>query len=120
MVPGSGSLRDVYATNFAPPRPYYVARAAETRLDWVDLVLVGIFLIGLYTNFTIMISAKVPLPSAPSGIAGLILLWRRRDLITQRALVGLLAILALYMISILFSTNVAFLSRRTNGLIQLN
>lgn len=120
MATGSGSLRDVYTTSFAQPRPYYMARPAETRLDWIDLALIGLFLIGLYTNFTIMISVKVPLPSAPSGIAGLILLWRRRDLITQRALVGLLAVLALYLISILCATNVAFLSRRTNGLIQLS
>ena len=123
MVPGSGSLRDVYTGSFnqayVPPRTYVVARAAETRLDWVDLALICVFLVGLYTNFTIMISAKVPLPSAPSGVAGLILLWRRRDLITQRALVGLMAVVALYLISILCATNVAFLSRRSNGLIQL-
>ena len=99
--------------------PSFMSGAPATRLDWVDLALIGLFLVGLYTNFTIMISAKVPLPSAPSGIAGLVLLWRRRDLITQRALVGLMAVLALYLISILCATNVAFLSRRTNGLIQL-
>jgi hypothetical protein len=39
----------------------------------------------MYTNYTIMASAKVPFPTAPSGVAGLILLWRRRDLITPRA-----------------------------------
>ena len=123
MVTGPGSLRDVSTANFAQAhaqlRPPYMPRAAATQLDWVDFALIGLFLIGLYTNFTIMISAKVPLPSAPSGVAGLILLWRRRDLITQRALVGLMAIVALYMISILCATNVSFLARRTNGLIQL-
>jgi hypothetical protein len=59
------------------------------------------------------------LPSAPSGIAGLILLWRRRDLITQRALVGLLVILTLYLASILCAPNISWLARRANGLIQL-
>ncbi len=95
------------------------ASAHAAGLGWVDLALVCIFLVGLYTNYTIMISQKVPLPSAPSGIAGLILLWRRRDLITQRALVGLLVILTLYLVSILLAPNINWLSRRANGLIQL-
>ncbi len=122
MVSGPGLLRDVHVSSIDqahPPPRYFMPRAATAPLDWVDFVLIGIFLIGLYTNFTIMISAKVPLPSAPSGIAGLILLWRRRDLITQRALVGLVAVATLYLISILCATNVSFLARRTNGLIQL-
>jgi hypothetical protein len=93
--------------------------AKVTRLDWIDLALVCIFLVGLYTNYTIMISQKVPLPSAPSGVAGLILLWRRRDLITQRALIGLLVILTLYLVSILLAPDINWLSRRANGLIQL-
>ena len=59
------------------------------------------------------------MPSAPSGVAGLVLLWRRRDLITPRALVGFCAILTLYLFSMFWATNISFLSRRTNGLIQL-
>ena len=100
MVRGAGLLLDALppsiAGRYAVARNSYYAPAKVTRLDWVDFALVCIFLVGLYTNYTIMISQKVPLPSAPSGIAGLILLWRRRDLITQRALVGLLVILTLY------------------------
>ena len=66
-----------------------------------------------------MVSAKVPLPSAPAGFAGLILLWRRRDDITSRALVGFCAIVTLYLASILCAPNISWLPRRTNGLIQL-
>ena len=123
MFRQSGSLRDAAMGSiveaYAAPRIGYVAPARVRHLDWVDLALICIFLVGLYTNFTIMISAKVPLPSAPAGIAGLILLWRRRDLITSRALVGFCAILTLLLISILCATDIAFLSRRSNGLIQL-
>src|SRR4029450_1228049 len=61
--------------------------AAAARLGWVDLALICIFLAGLYTNYTIMLSEKVPLPSAPAGFAGLILLVRRRNDITPRALI---------------------------------
>jgi hypothetical protein len=128
MVRGSGLLLDALPRSIAgryvvarvSTRLSYDAPAKVTRLGWVDLALVCIFLVGIYTNYTIMISQKVPLPSAPSGIAGLILLWRRRDLITQRALVGLFVILTLYLVSILLAPNINWLSRRANGLIQLS
>jgi hypothetical protein len=83
------------------------------------MALIGIFLVGIYTNYTIMVTQKVPFPSLPSGIAGLILLWRRRDLITSRALAGFVGVVLLYLVSIFFATDIAYLQRRTNGLIQL-
>jgi len=43
------------------------------------MLLLIIFMIGIYTGYTIQISTRIPFPSAPSGIAGLFLLWRRRD-----------------------------------------
>jgi hypothetical protein len=95
------------------------AEVAQHRLSGLDLMLVCVFLIGLYTNYTIMVTAKVPFPSLPSGIAGLILLWRRRDLITERALKCFLLVELLFLISIFCAPNVSFLPRRTNGLIQL-
>ncbi len=95
------------------------ARARRDRLDLFDVLLICLFLIGIYTNYTIQVSAKVPFPSAPSGIAGLFLLWRRRDRITPAAFGGLLGVLALYLVSIFCATNLDYLSRRTTGLIQL-
>src|SRR5262245_56746310 len=92
-------------------------RPAATRLAWADMVLVAIFLDGLYTNYTIMLSEKVPFPSVPSGVAGLLLLWRRRDQITNRALGIYVAVLLLYLFSIFAAPNIVFLQRRTNGLI---
>jgi hypothetical protein len=89
------------------------------RLDWLDVALVCLFLIGLYTNYTIQLSAKVPFPSAPAGVAGLCLLWRRRDQITAKAVLCLMAVLCLYVMSVLAATNIGFLARRTNGLLQL-
>src|SRR3979490_2364289 len=91
-----------------------------TRLDWLDCALIGLFLLGLSTNYTIQIAAKVPFPSLPAGIAGMLLLWRRRDLIRPAHLAGLVSILLLYLISILCATNIEFLPRRTNGLSELN
>jgi hypothetical protein len=88
-------------------------------LDWLDVLLVCVFLVGLYTNFTVQISAKVPFPSAPAGVAGLLLLWRRRQQITVAGFAGLIGVLFLYVVSVLCATNLGFLPRRTNGLIQL-
>jgi hypothetical protein len=96
-----------------------VGARASAGLGWVDLVLIFIFMAGLYTNYTIMLSQKLPLPSAPAGIAGLILLVRRRNDITPRALVGFCAIVALYLASILCAPDISWLARRTNGLVQL-
>jgi hypothetical protein len=84
------------------------------------MALICIFLLGLYSNYTIQIATNVPFPSAPSGIAGLILLWRRRNQISAIGLGGLVAVLLLYLASILCATNINYLPRRTNGLIQLS
>jgi hypothetical protein len=88
-------------------------------LDWLDCALICLFLLGLYTNYTVQISAKVPFPSAPAGIAGLILLWRRRDQIQPKAFAWFIGVVVLYLFSILCAPNIMFLPRRTNGLIQL-
>jgi len=96
------------------------ARAsAAAGLGWVDLVLIFIFMAGLYTNYTVMVSEKVPIPSAPAGVAGLILLVRRLNDITPRALMGFCAIVTLYLASMLCAPDISWLPRRTNGLIQL-
>src|SRR5882757_7578548 len=98
---------------------YPVIKRTKTGLDGLDCALICLFMLGVYTNYTIYISAKVPFPSMPSGVAGVFLLWRRRDLIRPAHLVGLFGVLALYLSSILCATNIEFLPRRTNGLIQL-
>jgi hypothetical protein len=98
--------------NAAPAR-------APFRLDWLDCALICLFLLGLYTNYTVQISAKVPFPSLPAGVAGLILLWRRRDQIKPKAFAWFIGVVVLYLVSILCAPNIAFLPRRTNGLIQL-
>jgi hypothetical protein len=101
-------------------RTFSATRRPQTRLERLDCALIFLFMLGMYTNYTIMVSAKVPFPSAPSGVAGLILLWRRRDLIRPAHLAGLFSVLTLYLISILCATNIEFLPLRTNGLIQLS
>jgi hypothetical protein len=95
------------------------ARAGTYGIGWFDMALICLFLLGLYSNYTILISAKLPFPSAPAGIAGIILLWRRREVITSDGFSGLVCVLALFVLSVLCATDLAFLPRRTNGLVQL-
>lgn len=98
---------------------YIESTQRKVRLSNVDLFLICIFLLGIYTNYTIQISTKLPFPSAPAGVAGVILLWRRRNEITTAAFVGFLAVELLYLLSIFCATDLWFLARRTNGLLQL-
>lgn len=93
--------------------------APVRRLTGFDLALIALFLLGLYLGVSLQITAKIPLTCAPSGLAGLILLWRRRDDIQPRHLAGLLGVVALYLVWILLATNLAFLSKRFTGLVQL-
>ena len=99
-----------------PPSP---ASAPATRLDFLDTALIALFLLGLYLGVALQISSKVPLTCAPSGAAGLIMLWRRRDQINSRHLAGLLAVVTVYLCSILAASDYAYLSKRFTGLLQL-
>jgi hypothetical protein len=113
--------REVKSMRFPAQRRVGRSRglSAAAGLGWVDLVLIFVFMAGLYTNYTVMVSEKVPIPSAPAGAAGLILLCRRLDDITPRALMGFIAIVTLYLASILCAPDISWLPRRTNGLLQL-
>jgi hypothetical protein len=112
-VPGSGSSGSIAAMQ-VPARLRHVV-----SFGGIDIALVCLFMFGIYTNYTIQISTKVPFPSVPAGVAGLLLLWRWRDRVTTAAFVGFIGVLLLYVLSILCATDVGFLPRRTNGLIQL-
>src|SRR5215467_5675862 len=100
---GHGVLRAGFPLRREGPIGSALSRGVS-GLDWLDLALICIFLLGLYTNFTIQISTKVPFPSAPSGIAGLILLWRRRDKLTPKAFGWFILVLLLYVASMLSAT----------------
>ena len=89
------------------------------RLDALDTALIVVFLLGLYMGVSLQITEKIPLTCAPSGAAGLLLLWRRRDRIQPAHLTGLLVVLALYLGSVLSAGDVSFLSKRFTGLVQL-
>ena len=100
------------------PRPP-AASAVNRRLDLLDSALITLFLLGLYLGVALQVTPKVPLTCAPSGVAGMIMLWRRRDEINPRHLAGLLAVVTVYLCSVLAASDYAFLSKRFTGLLQL-
>ncbi|MFZ5779754.1 MAG: hypothetical protein ACOY4R_06055 [Pseudomonadota bacterium] len=91
----------------------------SARITGIDLALILLFLLGLYLGVALQITDKIPLTCAPSGLAGLIMLWRRRNDIEARHVAGLFAVVALYVGSVLLATDVSFLSKRFTGLLQL-
>lgn len=95
------------------------AAPVNRRLDLIDSALVTLFLLGLYLGVALQITSKVPLTCAPSGLAGMIMLWRRRDQINPRHLAGLLVVVTVYLCSVLAAGDYAFLSKRFTGLLQL-
>jgi hypothetical protein len=99
--------------------PSTAAPLVTRRLDLLDSVLVAIFLLGLYLGVALRITSTVPLTCAPSGFAGLILLWRRRNQIDARHLAGLFIVITVYLCSVLAASDYAFLSKRFTGLLQL-
>jgi hypothetical protein len=102
------------------PKPVWPTESLSGKgLAGLDVFLVLVFMAGLYTNYTIQITHAVPFPSAPAGVAGAFLLWRRRHSITSRALGGFFCVLLIFVLSILLAPNLAFLPRRFNGLVQL-
>jgi hypothetical protein len=96
-----------------------IAATAERRLGGVDLALLIIFFIGIYLGVSIPVAQGVPFPSAPSGLAGIVLLWRRRDRIVPLHLSVLLMVIVIYIAAILSATDYGFLGKRFTGLIQL-
>ncbi|HEY2870720.1 MAG TPA: hypothetical protein VGJ56_02310 [Reyranella sp.] len=89
------------------------------KLDFLDRALVILFLVGLYLGVSIQVTEKVPLTCAPSGFAGLWMLWRRRNEIRQSHLVGLLLVMLVYLGSVLSAADINWLGKRTTGLLQL-
>ncbi len=97
----------------------YVPAVQHRRLDGLDIALFVVYLLGLYLNVSLQITTKIPLTCAPSGFAGLFLLWRRRNDMRPKQLAGLLLVVTLYVGSILSASDITFLDKRFTGLLQL-
>ncbi len=93
---------------------------AVARLDLVDLLLVLLFLFGIYTGVALPIAKGVPFPSAPSGIAGVLLLLRHAGRVRESHVMALLMVLVLYLANVLVAPDKTFLFERFKGFIQIS
>lgn len=91
----------------------------EPKLNGFDMLLLLVFFAGIYLGVMIQITSRIPFPAAPSGVAGLILLWRRRDSIVPSHLAALLIVMVLYVGASLSTTDIGNLPKRFTGLVQL-
>jgi len=91
----------------------------EPRLGAADMTLLAIFFLGIYLGVSIPVTATIPFPAAPAGIAGVILLWRRRDDVKPAHLGGFLVIIMLYLAASLAASDLGYLGKRFTGLLQL-
>ena len=106
-------------TDAARSPSYDASPFRPQRLDAIDCGLVILFLVGLYLGLALQVTEKVPLTCAPSGFAGLWMLWRRRNEIRQSHLAGLMVVLLVYIGSVLSAPDINWLGKRTTGLLQL-
>ena len=88
-------------------------------LDWIDIGLVCVFLVGIYTGYNIQVTPTVPLPSAAAGLAGLLLLWRQRDRIEVTHVNAFLLLMLVLVASVFVAPDISFLPKRFTGLLQL-
>ena len=97
-----------------------IAQRTRESVDWIDSFLVVVFLVGIYLEFGPHITASVPFPAAPAGIAGILMLMRRRDWVEERQLFALLGVLALYLASTLCVADVSQFKHRLTGFLQVS
>jgi hypothetical protein len=81
-------------------------------LGWVDATLVVVFLLGIYMNVSLRITPTIPLTCAPSGVAGVLLLWRWRDQLNPVHVGALLGVIGLYFAATLSASDLGFLGKR--------
>ncbi len=84
-----------------------------------DLALLVVLLLGIYTGYELRLTPEIPIPATVAGAAGLILLWRRRNDIATAHVAGFMAVVLVYLGSILSAADYSFLAKRFTGLVQL-
>lgn len=87
--------------------------------DLVDGLLIWLFLVGIYVDVAVQLSANVPVPSVIAGAAGCLMLIKNANRIEERHVVALVGVLLLYLLSILCAPDYSYLFGRLKGLIQL-
>ena len=98
----------------------YAAPTARSELGVVDIAFVCLFLVGIYTEFSVQLSENVPFPSVIAGFAGLVLLLRRWRDIQLDHIKGFMLLMIVLLASVFAAPGLEFLGKRFTGLVQLS
>lgn len=88
-------------------------------LNWIDIGLVFLFMVGIYTGWNYEFTPAIPFPSAVAGISGLILLWRRRDRIEPSHVNAFVLLVFVLVASVFAAPDFSFFPKRFTGLVQM-
>lgn len=88
--------------------------------DVIDILLMLVFLLGIYLEIEIKVAADVPIPSVMSAVAGALMLIKHAGRIETRHMMAILAIAFLYGLSIVGAAKPEYLMHRFKGVIQVS
>lgn len=101
--------------------PSYMAQASREREpDVIDTLLIFTFLVGMYLELAVQLSATIPFPNVISGFAGFAMLVRHMDRIEEKHVVALAVVLLLLFAAIFCVPDYSYLKKRFTGIVQLS
>lgn len=90
------------------------------RPDAIDTCLLFGFLIGVYMEVAVQLTASIPVPNIIAAFAGIALLCRHPDWIEEKHVIALAVVILLFLASIFCAADYGFLKKRFTGLLQLS
>lgn len=98
---------------------YVLAMEKPKPADRIDGALVALFLLGIYLDLKFWLPGGIPVPAILAGAAGGLLLLKHSGEMTERHFLALVAVLVLYLGSLVSASGPAFVGERFKGFIQL-
>lgn len=85
-----------------------------------DRLLVVLFLLGIYLGVAVHLPGGIPVPAILAGAVGGLLLFTNAHRVAERHVVALVAVLAVFLLSILGAPESRYLGERFKGFVQLS